>query len=65
MAAYRGEARAEISPMIATLPTDLFRHQVFLARTPQARSRRVAAWMWRCPRPGNDVALPATWERSK
>jgi hypothetical protein len=34
--------------MIATLPTDLFRHQAFLARTPQARSRRVAAWMWRC-----------------
>jgi hypothetical protein len=41
MAAYRREARAEISPMIATLSTNLFR----LARTPQARSRRVAAWM--------------------
>ncbi len=33
-AADRGEARTEISPMIATLPTDLFRQQMFLTRTP-------------------------------
>jgi AcrR family transcriptional regulator len=30
----RGEARAEISPMIATLPTDLFRNRMFLTRNP-------------------------------
>ena len=33
-AAGRGEARDRISPMVATLPTDLYRHQVFLTRTP-------------------------------
>jgi AcrR family transcriptional regulator len=33
-AADRGEVRAGISPMIATLPTDLFRHQLFLTRIP-------------------------------
>jgi hypothetical protein len=33
-AADRGETRAEISPMIATLPTDLFRHQLLLTRIP-------------------------------
>ncbi len=33
-AAGRGEARADIRPVIATLPTDLFRHQLFLTRTP-------------------------------
>jgi len=32
-AAARGEARAEIRPMVATLPTDLFRQQIFLARS--------------------------------
>lgn len=37
-AAGRGEARTGISPMIATLPTDLFRHQSFLARTPPSES---------------------------
>jgi AcrR family transcriptional regulator len=33
-AADRGEARDRISPMVAALPTDLFRHQIFLTRTP-------------------------------
>jgi len=35
-AADRGEARADVKPVIATLPTDLFRHQIFLTRTPPA-----------------------------
>ena len=35
-AADRGEARADVKPMIATLPTDLFRQQIFLTRTPPA-----------------------------
>jgi AcrR family transcriptional regulator len=30
----RGEARADISPMTATLPTDLFRNRMFLTRNP-------------------------------
>jgi AcrR family transcriptional regulator len=30
----RGEARADISPMTATLPTDLFRNRMFLTRSP-------------------------------
>jgi hypothetical protein len=30
----RGEARADISPMTATLPTDLFRNRIFLTRSP-------------------------------
>ena len=33
-AADRGEARRPVSPMVATLPTDLYRHQIFLTRTP-------------------------------
>lgn len=33
-AADRGEARADVEPRIATLPTDLFRNELFLARTP-------------------------------
>jgi AcrR family transcriptional regulator len=33
-AADRGEARAGVEPRIATLPTDLFRNELFLARTP-------------------------------
>src|SRR5579863_7501371 len=33
-AAARGEARAGVSPMIATLPTVLFRQQLFASRTP-------------------------------
>jgi len=33
----RGEARDDIPPMVATLPTDLFRHQVVVARTPPTR----------------------------
>jgi AcrR family transcriptional regulator len=33
-AADRGEARAGVAPRIATLPTDLFRNELFLARTP-------------------------------
>jgi hypothetical protein len=32
-AAGRG-MRADVSPMIATLPADLFRNRIFLARTP-------------------------------
>ncbi len=35
-AAGRGEARAGIGPMIATLPTVLFRQQLFVSRTPPA-----------------------------
>lgn len=31
-AAGRGEARPDVQPMVATLPVDLFRHQIFLAR---------------------------------
>ena len=30
----RGETRDGIPPMVATLPTDLFRHQLFITRTP-------------------------------
>jgi len=33
-AANREEARREISPRIATLPTDLFRHELFVTRAP-------------------------------
>ncbi len=33
-AAERGEARADVSPRIATLPTDLFRNELFVTRTP-------------------------------
>ncbi len=33
-AVQRGEARPETSPRIATLPTDLFRHELFLHRAP-------------------------------
>lgn len=33
-AADRGEIRSDISPRIATLPTDLFCHELFLNRTP-------------------------------
>ncbi len=33
-AAERGEVRGDISPVIATLPADLYRHKSFLARTP-------------------------------
>lgn len=33
-AADRGEARDEIPAIIATLPIDLFRHQLFVTRTP-------------------------------
>jgi len=33
-AADRGEARSDIDPRIATLPTDLFRNELFHARTP-------------------------------
>jgi AcrR family transcriptional regulator len=37
-AAGRGEARAGITPMIATLPTVLFRQQLFVSRTPPAEN---------------------------
>jgi len=33
-AADRGQARSEVSPRVAALPTDLFRHELFLRRTP-------------------------------
>jgi hypothetical protein len=33
-AADRGEARTGVSSRIATLPTDLFRQELFLRRTP-------------------------------
>jgi AcrR family transcriptional regulator len=33
-AADRGEARGDVSPRVASLPTDLFRHQLFLHRVP-------------------------------
>jgi AcrR family transcriptional regulator len=33
-AAARGEAREDIPPRVATLPTDLFRHELFRYRTP-------------------------------
>ena len=33
-AAERGEVRSNLSPVIVTLPADLYRHQIFLARTP-------------------------------
>ena len=33
-AADRGEARTSVAPKIATLPTALFRNELFLARTP-------------------------------
>jgi AcrR family transcriptional regulator len=33
-AVQRGEARPENSPRVATLPTDLFRHELFLHRAP-------------------------------
>jgi len=33
-AADRGEARPDVKPIVAALPTDLFRQRIFLARTP-------------------------------
>lgn len=30
----RGEVRPDISPRVVTLPTDLFRHELFVSRTP-------------------------------
>jgi hypothetical protein len=36
-AADRGEARRDIHPRIATLPTDLFRNELFRARTAPAQ----------------------------
>jgi AcrR family transcriptional regulator len=37
-AAERGEARAEVSPRIAALPTDLYRNELLLRRTPPDKS---------------------------
>jgi AcrR family transcriptional regulator len=37
-AAVRGETRAGIGPMVATLPTDLFRNQLFLRREPPSEA---------------------------
>jgi AcrR family transcriptional regulator len=37
-AADRGEVRAELSPIVATLPIDLYRHQIFVSRNPPAES---------------------------
>jgi hypothetical protein len=41
-AAERGEARHDVSPRVATLPTDLFRHELFRTapRPPRASSAR-------------------------
>ena len=36
-AADRGEARGDVSPRVVSLPTDLFRHQLFLYRAPPPR----------------------------
>jgi hypothetical protein len=33
-AAERGEARSEVSPRVAALPTDLYRNELLLRRTP-------------------------------
>lgn len=33
-AAERGEARSDVSPRIASLPTDLYRNELFMQRTP-------------------------------
>jgi AcrR family transcriptional regulator len=33
-AAGRGEVRSNLSPVVVTLPADLYRHRIFLARTP-------------------------------
>jgi hypothetical protein len=38
---HRGEARDDINPRVARLPTDLFRNELFRARTPP--SERVLA----------------------
>jgi AcrR family transcriptional regulator len=35
-AADRGEARPDVSPLVAALPTDLFRHQIYVTRVPPA-----------------------------
>jgi AcrR family transcriptional regulator len=35
-AADRGEVRSDVAPRVATLPTDLFRHELFVTRTPPA-----------------------------
>jgi AcrR family transcriptional regulator len=37
-AADRGEARADVAPRIATLPTDLFRNELFRFRTPPSEA---------------------------
>jgi AcrR family transcriptional regulator len=51
-AAGRGEARAGLSPMVATLPTALFRQQLFVSRTPPANAVLTAIV--------DDVFLPLT-----
>lgn len=33
----RGEVQVEVSPRVATLPTDLFRHELFIRRTPPTK----------------------------
>jgi hypothetical protein len=33
----RGEVRQGISPRVSSLPTDLFRHELFIRRTPPSR----------------------------
>jgi hypothetical protein len=35
-AADRGEARPDVSPLVAARPTDLFRHQIYVTRVPPA-----------------------------
>ena len=54
----RGEVQGDISPRIATLPTDLFRNELFLTRTPPSE-RTVAEIV-------DDVFLPlVVIQRSK
>jgi AcrR family transcriptional regulator len=40
-AAERGEARGDVEPRIATLPTDLFRNELFRSRTPPSEGTLV------------------------
>lgn len=41
-AAARGEAKQDIPPIVATLPLDLFRHQMFATRTPPSDATLIA-----------------------
>jgi hypothetical protein len=52
-AAGLGEARAGVETRIATLPTALFRNELFLARTPPSKGTLVEIV--------DDVFLPLVW----